>query len=109
MADVICGLLLVGLGGALGVMATALVAARPDPDANPYAGWLGRECWVRPAQRPSRWTHCVVVAVSWKGAVAVRDWDRMDGDGGRWIKKQNVGWRVRFTDPSDAGAPGDGA
>lgn len=70
------------------------VGTRPR---NGYSEWLGRECWVRPASRP-RWRRHVVVAVSWKGAVCVRDADRMS-ENGYWIKKQSVPFRVAFSDP----------
>ena len=66
----------------------------------PYGRWLGRTCWVRPLHRES-WRECVIVAVSWKGAVCVRDAGSLDEDG-YWIKKYNVEWRVRFDRPLEA-------
>lgn len=68
--------------------------------ANPYGRWLERTCWVRPLSRPDRWRKCVVVAVSWRGAVCVREADKLDQDG-YWIKKQNVEWRVRWAAPTE--------
>ena len=65
----------------------------------PYAAWLGKRCWVRPAGRAVYSEH-VVVAVSWHGAVCVRRADRMDEDG-YWIKKQNVRWRVLWCAPRE--------
>ena len=86
------------LGGVAAGAALFAVAHRPK---NQYADWLGRECWVRPTSRPN-WRRHVVVAVSWKGAVCVRDASRMDGDG-YWIKKQSVPFRVLFYDPEVGG------
>lgn len=63
---------------------------------NRYSEWLGRECWVRPSHG-GRWRRHVVVAVSWKGAVCVRDPDR-EGKG-YWVRKENVRHRVRFDRP----------
>ena len=66
---------------------------------NPYGAWLGRECWVRPCGKVQFARH-VIVAVSWRGAVCVRDLDHMDEDG-YWIKKQNVRWRIRWDRPRE--------
>lgn len=68
---------------------------------NPYGDWLGKTCWVRPVGRPEYREH-VIVAVSWRGAVCVRDRDAMDSDG-YWIKKQNVRWRLRWERPREVG------
>lgn len=82
------------VGGMILGAAIATIAHGAD---NPYAAWLGRECWVRPAGR-DKWRKHVIVAVSWRGAVCVRDADALDQDG-YWIKKQNVRWRTRFERP----------
>ena len=84
-----------GMVGGMGIgVAIASIAIKPD---NPYASWLGRECWVRPAGR-DKWKRHVIVAVSWRGAVCVRDAEKMQEDG-YWIKHQNVRWRMRFERP----------
>ena len=82
------------MGGMIFGVAIASIAHVAD---NPYASWLGRECWVRPAGRDT-WKRHVIVAVSWRGAVCVRDADALDQDG-YWIKKQNVRWRLRWERP----------
>lgn len=84
-----------GLVGGVVIGATAMWIATNS--LNPYGKWLGRHCWVRPISRP-KWAEHVIVAVSWKGAVCVRQVDRLDEDG-YWIKKQNVSFRVRFEQP----------
>lgn len=66
---------------------------------SPYGRWLGKRCWVRPCGRAT-WEEHVIVAVSWKGAVCVRRAARMEEDG-YWIKKQNVRWRLRWSEPKD--------
>lgn len=65
----------------------------------PYSRWLGRECWVRPVGR-AVWRKHVIVAVSWKGAVCVKNAENLNQDG-YWIKKQNVRWRVMFERPKE--------
>lgn len=79
------------VGGIIIGAAFATIAHGAD---NPYGAWLGCECWVRPASR-DKWKRHVIVAVSWRGAVCVRDAEKLQEDG-YWIKKQNVKWRVRF-------------
>lgn len=86
-----------GLVGGLVLGATMALMAHGF--GNPYSKWLGRKCWVRPCGRAT-WEEHVIVAVSWKGAVCVRRTDRMHEDG-YWIKKQNVRWRVRWSEPKD--------
>ena len=82
------------VGGMILGAAIASIASKPD---NPYASWLGRECWVRPASRDT-WKRHVIVAVSWHGAICVRDAERISEDG-YWIKRENVRWRMRFERP----------
>ena len=84
-----------GMVGGLVLGATFAWMALGTP--SPYASWLGRPCWVRPFGR-AEWSEHVIVAVSWHGAVCVRDLRKMDEDG-YWIKKQNVRWRVRWDAP----------
>lgn len=67
--------------------------------SNPYGDWLGKTCWVRPSGRVV-WSEHVIVAVSWRGAVCVREIDRLHEDS-YWIKKQNVRWRVRWERPRE--------
>lgn len=86
------------VGGMILGAAIAHIAHGAD---NPYGAWLGRECWVRPTSRDT-WKRHVIVAVSWRGAVCVRDAERISEDG-YWIKKQNVKWRVRFERPEGVG------
>jgi len=66
---------------------------------NPYGSWLGRKCWVRPLRKPE-WREHAITAVSWKGAVCVREIDRL-GEDGYWIKKENVPFRVLFDKPRE--------
>ncbi len=82
------------VGGMILGAAFARIAHVAD---SPYASWLGCECWVRPTSR-DKWRKHVIVAVSWRGAVCVRDAERINEDG-YWIKKQNVKWRMRFEEP----------
>ena len=86
------------VGGMILGAAIAHIAHGAD---NPYGAWLGCECWVRPTSRDT-WKRHVIVAVSWRGAVCVRDAERISEDG-YWIKKQNVKWRVRFERPEGVG------
>ena len=67
---------------------------------SPYAKWLHRECWVRPISRP-RWRKHVVTAVSWHGAICVKDATNPDAKA-YWIKKQNVRYRVMWDEPECA-------
>lgn len=87
-----------GLLGGLVLGATMALMARGP--ANPYARWLGRTCWVRPCGREV-WEEHVITAVSWRGAVCVRRTSEPDHDG-YWIRKDNVGWRVRLDRPRSA-------
>lgn len=58
----------------------------------PYADLLGRTCW---AKRKKKVYKCVITAVSWKGAVAVRESTKADkGVGSWWIRKED---RERLT------------
>lgn len=63
---------------------------------NPYAHLLGKEVEAR-VYEASDWERMVVVAVSWKGAVAVR---RVSDPGSkaRWIHKSKTAERVRMVD-----------
>lgn len=87
------------LGFLGGVIVGAALAFVLFAEHTPYSRWLGRTCWVRPLGR-AEWTKHVIVAVSWRGAVCVRDAEHMNEDG-YWIKKQNVNWRVRWTEPKE--------
>lgn len=62
---------------------------------NPYGSWLDRECWVRPCSRET-WRRHVIIAVSHKGAICVREITRRN-ESGYWIKKENVPARMRFS------------
>lgn len=67
--------------------------------ASPYAHYLGRtiEAKVYPV---SRWERMVVVAVSWRGAVAVRPADDLNTHA-RWISADLVPSRVREVEWQD--------
>lgn len=67
----------------------ALDSARRHAALNPHAPRLGRACEVR---NRGRWVPCTVVAVSWKGALCVRE--RCGGTW--WIRKDQVEERVRW-------------
>lgn len=82
---------------ALGLLAGAIACAVFVRPINPYARWLGRTCWVRPWNSDD-WCEHTCIAVSWMGAVCVRRTDTPDGNG-YWVKKENVGWRVRWSEP----------
>ena len=82
------------LGCALGVVVMCIVFSK-DPVGNVYGRWLDRICWV---DDHGEWEECRIVAVSHRGAVAVRKVDG-DGDKARWIPKYQVSRRVSFLDP----------
>lgn len=65
---------------------------------NPHAHLLGRVVEARPHRR-SDWVRCRVVAVSWKGAVCVRQMGR--DVPGRWIHKSLAPDRVRLIESGD--------
>jgi len=65
--------------------------AKSDPSV--YGVWLDRECLVRKEGEMSR---CIVVAVSHKGAVAVRSIEDGSGRHAKWIPKEKVPERVRW-------------
>lgn len=89
---------MLALGLLVGVSATVWCMASPsDAQANPYARLLGRTVLVK-KHDASEWEPCVVVAVSWKGAVRVRRISEMTDDGhgnGFWIRKDAAPYRVR--------------
>ena len=64
---------------------------------NPYAPLLGRVVYAK-VYEGSEWERMLVVAVSWKGAVAVRPLRDLSTKA-RWIHKQHVPTRVRSTEP----------
>lgn len=68
---------------------------------NPHARWLGRTVEAR-VYEGSDWERMVVVAVSWKGSLAVRP-ERDMQTKARWIRKQLVGERVREIGEGDNG------
>lgn len=63
---------------------------------NPYAHLLGRVVEAR-VYEASDWERMIVVAVSWKGAVAVRRVADPDSKA-RWIRKDVTKERVRMVD-----------
>lgn len=60
---------------------------------NPYARLLGRVVEAK-VYEGSEWESMVVVAVSWKGSVAVRPTRDLSAKA-RWIRKERVPQRVR--------------
>ena len=78
-----------GVGAAVAVGAMGvLVASRDDgPDYAPYAWMLGKPCWMVVNGDFEKFR---VVAVSHKGAVAIRRWDDDSGKHAKWIRKQHV-------------------
>ena len=65
-------------------------------DENPltrYRFWLGRRCSVKAARG---WLDCTVVAVSHKGAVAVREESDKSGRHAFWVPKEKVAERVAW-------------
>lgn len=63
---------------------------------NPYAHLLGKVVEAK-VYEASSWERMVVVAVSWKGAVAVRRVSDPEGKA-RWIRKNQTRERVRMVD-----------
>lgn len=85
-----------GCGAAIGIgaMGFLVVGKMGDEDLIcPYGKLLGKPCW---ANVNGDYYKYRVVAVSHKGAVAIRDWDD-DSAKAVWINKQKVmkGW-LRF-------------
>lgn len=99
--DVIISIsLALGFGAVCGAAILWLIEDRRGIHGrNPYGSWLSRECWIRPRGRET-WRKHVIVAVSHKGAVCVREITRRN-DTGYWIKKENVPIRLRFSLGSD--------
>ena len=58
-----------------------------------YGEWLGRECLVL---KGDGWRRCRIVAVSWRGAVAVRNVTDASGRHAKWISKDKVPERMRW-------------
>ena len=81
------------LGAAIAVIAQAVRGwlLRKRSEQNIYGGWLGKACSV---ELHGEWTGgWTVVAVSHKGAVAVR---KEGAKRSKWIPKENVPDRVRW-------------
>ena len=88
-------------GGCAATAAVACAAARRaderDRHGNPHAHLLGKTVAVKKYQG-SEWERCVVICVSWKGAVKVRRLSEMDDmahGNGFWICKEQAPTRVR--------------
>ena len=94
-------LIWMGLGATIGIgsMALLTVAGEDEPGYAPYAWMLGKPCW---ANVNGDYYKYRVVAVSHKGAVAIRDWDD-DSAKAFWVNKQKVmkGWLRFGNDPYD--------
>lgn len=81
------------LAASAAALALAAVAARRagGPACAPHAELLGRACWMDGAKYR-------VVAVSHKGAVAIRRWDDASGGHAFWVNAAEVArGRVRFS------------
>lgn len=79
-----------GIGGAIGIGAMAvLVVGREsdEPDYAPYSWMLGKTCWM---VENGDFEKFRVVAVSHKGAVAIRRWDDDSGKHAKWIPEKHV-------------------
>ena len=60
--------------------------------------WLEKECEARFS---GKWRKCRIVAVSHKGAVAVRSIDDESGHNAKWIPKEQVPERVRWIEEDE--------
>ena len=70
-------------------------AGRPDIALAGPAAWLDRTCWYR-RDEGEPWQECVVVAVSHKGAVALRSPEMRKA---LWVRRWLVKRCVRWEDP----------
>lgn len=84
------------VGAIIAVTCEALRGRRIIKSADPIAFglWLGKTCKVRYSD--GKWRRCNVVAVSHKGAVAVRNAAEKGGKKAFWIPKEEVLERVRW-------------
>lgn len=93
-------LLWVALGAAIGIAAFTVWHYRlgkrllRERDPISFGYLLDRECDV--LKGDGEWHRCVVVAVSHKGAIAVRNAASKSGKHARWISKDEVPERVRW-------------
>ena len=91
-------LMWIALGAAIALLGVVLRGrhawkmARADGSAM-FGIWLDRECDVL---KGDGWHRCRVVAVSHKGAIAVRDATDTSGRHAKWIAKDEVTERVRW-------------
>lgn len=88
--------MLVGAAVTLSVIAARGKRIYSDMDPlNKYRYWLGRRCEVKVLHGKDKgWHACAVVAVSHKGAVAVRKLSDESGRHAFWVSKDKVGERV---------------
>ena len=78
----------------IGVMTFLIVGKDGDTQYAPYAELLGKPCWINEGGDYSKFR---VVAVSHKGAVAIRRWDDTSGRGAKWFRAKDVRkGRIRF-------------
>lgn len=83
-------LIWMGLGATIGIGAMAVLVVGRDsdePDFPPYSWMLGQPCWMVVNGDFEKFR---VVAVSHKGAVAIRRWDDDSGKHVKWIPKRHV-------------------
>jgi hypothetical protein len=57
------------------------------PEYAPYAELLGKPCWVNEGGEYSKFR---IVAVSHKGAMAIRRWEDTSGKGAKWLRAKDV-------------------
>lgn len=80
----------IGVGAAVGIGAMGVMMAGRDsdePDYAPYSWMLGKPCWMVVNGDFEKFR---VVAVSHRGAVAIRRWDDDSGKHAKWIRKGEV-------------------
>ena len=82
---------------AIGACESNLAALKRMRSLNPHGWLLDETVWVKKYEG-SRWEEAVVVAVSHKGAVAVR---RVGEKHTFWIRKDTVRFRVRLERPEE--------
>lgn len=82
-------LIWMGLGAAIGIgaMAVLVVGGEDELLLCPYGKLLGMPCWLNEGGDYVKYR---VVAVSHKGAVAIRKWEDDSGKHAKWINKSKV-------------------
>ena len=83
----------VGMGVMFSIFACRGKKLYESGEPNVHSRLLGRRCLVR---KKGKWREHVIVAVSWKGALCVRDSRNDSGHGAYWVSKYEVPERVRM-------------